>query len=62
MGRPRVNRPVVVTNPKFTITRKYDGQGGIVKNVITEGRKTYYEVKMNDNKEVIFEESEIEGH
>lgn len=62
MARPRINRPVVVKNAKFTITRQYQGQGGIVKEVVTEGTKTYYKVKMNDRRVITFEESELEGH
>ncbi|UUG69459.1 hypothetical protein SEA_SHAM_150 [Streptomyces phage Sham] len=62
MARPRINRPVVVKKPKFTITKQYKGQGGIVEEVITEGTKTYYKVKMNSGATITFEESELEGH
>jgi len=62
MARPRINRPVVVKRPKFTITKQYKGQGGIVEEVVTEDSKTYYKVRMNDRRLITFEESELEGH
>ncbi len=59
MSKPRMNKAVKVTNPKYAITKQYQGQYGIVVDVVPEGGKTYYSVKFNNDSRVMFEESEI---
>lgn len=61
VGKPRMNKTVKVTNPKFAITKQYKDEYGIVVDIVPEGTKTYYSVKFNNGTRVMFEESEIKA-
>ncbi|QIQ63016.1 hypothetical protein SEA_MOAB_153 [Streptomyces phage Moab] len=59
MAKPRMNSPVRVKNATG-INRAYNGHLGIVYDIVPEGRHTYYKVRLNNRKEIVLLQNELE--
>ena len=58
--RARMNSPVKITNPKSAINKAYKDELGVIFNIKTESRHTYYMVRLNGGHEICVDRTEIE--
>ena len=59
MARPRMNSPVRVKKGRG-VNRAYNNELGYIFDIKTEGRHTYYMVRLNGGHEISVDSSEIE--
>lgn len=59
MSKLRMNQVVRVAKPKYTITKQFKGQFGIVIDIMPEAKRTYYKVRLNSSQEIVFEGDEL---
>jgi hypothetical protein len=59
MAKPRKNSPVRV-KANSGVNAVYNGQLGLVYDVVKDGRHTYYKVRLNSQKEIVLGENELE--
>lgn len=57
--RARMNSPVKISKPNNAINRSYVGELGVIFDIKTEGRHTYYMVRLNGGHQISVERDEI---
>lgn len=57
--RARMNSPVKISKPNNAINRRYKGELGVIVDIKSEDRKTYYMVRLNGGHQISVVRDEI---